>query len=52
MTKSREELLEEALLEYVERYGLLEKARHLLNGKETNVPSEKLEARSSKSESH
>lgn len=48
MTKTREQLLEEALLEYVERYGLLEKARHLLIGVDTNAPTEELEARSSK----
>lgn len=52
MTKSREQLLEDALLEYVKRYGLLEKARHPFIGELTNAPAKEHEARPSKPESH
>lgn len=39
MTPERAEKIEQALLEYIEKYGLTEKARQLYQGKETSKAS-------------
>lgn len=45
MGKDKEFQLEEALLEYVELYGLTSKARELFRGRDSSLPADRSDGR-------